>query len=55
MLNRRSFVTSGALGLGVAAFPGAGWAAPGTNKKFVFIIQRGAAGFCGGRCNGDQA
>ena len=43
MLNRRSFVTSGVLGLGIAAFPGVGWAAPGTSKKFVFIIQRGAA------------
>ena len=43
MLIRRSFVTSGVLGLGVAAFPGVGWAAPGTKKKFVFIIQRGAA------------
>jgi uncharacterized protein (DUF1501 family) len=43
MLNRRYFVTAGVLGLGVAAFPGAGWAAPGANKKFVFIIQRGAA------------
>ena len=37
MLNRRYFVASGILGLGVAAFPGAGWAAPGTDKKFVFI------------------
>jgi len=43
MLNRRFFVTSGVLGLGVASFPGVGWAAPATNKKFVFIIQRGAA------------
>lgn len=43
MLNRRFFVASGVLGLGAAAFPGVGWAAPGTSKKFVFIIQRGAA------------
>lgn len=43
MLNRRHFVTSGLLGLGIGNFPGVGWAAPGTNKKFVFIIQRGAA------------
>lgn len=43
MLSRRFLLASGVLGLGATAFPGIGWAKSDTNKKFVFIIQRGAA------------
>jgi uncharacterized protein (DUF1501 family) len=43
MIDRRFFVASGLLGLGAASFPALAWAAPATNRKFVFIIQRGAA------------
>lgn len=43
MLNRRFFVASGLTGMVLTSFPGVAWSAPATNKKFVFIIQRGAA------------
>ncbi len=44
MLNRRSLITTGLSGMTVAvAFPGMSWAAAGTDRRFVFIIQRGAA------------
>jgi uncharacterized protein (DUF1501 family) len=43
MLNRRFLLASGLAGIGVAAVPGLAWAAPATSKRFVFIIQRGAA------------
>lgn len=43
MLNRRFFVASGVTGIALTSLPGLAWAAPATNKKFVFIIQRGAA------------
>ncbi len=43
MLNRRFLIASGLTGIGVAAIPGLAWAASATARKFVFIIQRGAA------------
>lgn len=46
MLNRRTILKSGAVGLGAFALPGlalAGSANADTNKRFVFILQRGAA------------
>jgi uncharacterized protein (DUF1501 family) len=43
MLNRRFFLASGFTGLAATAFPGLAWAAPGTDRRFIFIIQRGAA------------
>lgn len=43
MINRRFFVASGLSGMAVTTLPGLAWAAPATAKKFVFIIQRGAA------------
>lgn len=44
MLDRRSFVTRGAFGLAAAAFaPRIAFARAATQKRFVFIIQRGAA------------
>lgn len=43
MIDRRFFVASSLLGLGATAFPGIALAAPATNRKFIFIIQRGAA------------
>jgi uncharacterized protein (DUF1501 family) len=41
--SRRSIIGLGLAGLGVAAWPVRGWAPPATAKRFVFIIQRGAA------------
>lgn len=43
MIDRRFFVASGLSGMALASFPGLAWAAPATAKKFIFIIQRGAA------------
>ncbi|MGB5076989.1 MAG: DUF1501 domain-containing protein [Sphingorhabdus sp.] len=44
MLNRRTLLASGLAGMVMtASFPGAAWAVAGTNKRFIFIIQRGAA------------
>ncbi len=44
MLNRRSLIATGLSGLAItAAFPGMSWAAAGTDRRFIFIIQRGAA------------
>lgn len=43
MINRRFFVGFGLAGIGITALPGFAWAAPATDRKFVFIIQRGAA------------
>jgi uncharacterized protein (DUF1501 family) len=44
MLNRRSFVAFGLSGMALSAVhPGMAWAAANTNKRFIFIIQRGAA------------
>lgn len=43
MLNRRFFIASGLSGLCAVTAPGFAWAAPLTDKKFIFIIQRGAA------------
>lgn len=43
MLNRRFFIASGIAGVGVTCVPGLAWAASGTTKKFIFVIQRGAA------------
>jgi uncharacterized protein (DUF1501 family) len=42
-LNRRSILTRGMLGAGVAALPGLAFAAAPGEKRLVFIIQRGAA------------
>lgn len=44
MLDRRSFITSGSLGVLASAFaPRMAFARAATAKRFVFIIQRGAA------------
>ena len=44
LLNRRALITSGLTGLTIsAAFPKMAWAVAGTDRRFVFIIQRGAA------------
>lgn len=44
MFNRRTFVRSGLAGLAATAlFPGISFAAAPTNRRFVFLIQRGAA------------
>jgi uncharacterized protein (DUF1501 family) len=44
LLNRRSILASGLTGIALsAAFPKMAWAAAGTDRRFVFIIQRGAA------------
>jgi uncharacterized protein (DUF1501 family) len=43
MLNRRFFIASGIAGIGVTAVPGLAWAVSATTKKFIFVIQRGAA------------
>lgn len=43
MIDRRFFVASGLSGIALASFPGLAWAAPATAKKFIFVIQRGAA------------
>ena len=43
MFNRRFFIASGLAGVGVTVVPGLAWAAFATDKKFVFVIQRGAA------------
>jgi uncharacterized protein (DUF1501 family) len=43
MLNRRFFLASGLAGFGVTAVPGLAWAGSSTDKKFIFVIQRGAA------------
>jgi uncharacterized protein (DUF1501 family) len=43
MLHRRQLLSSGLLGLSLAALPNMAWAAAATDKRFVFIIQRGAA------------
>ena len=44
MLDRRSFLSTGTLGvLGAAFAPRIAFARAATNKRFVFVIQRGAA------------
>jgi uncharacterized protein (DUF1501 family) len=44
MIARRSFIAAGLTGLAASALhPGIAWASAGTVKRFVFIIQRGAA------------
>ena len=44
LLNRRALIASGLTGLTIsAAFPKMAWAVAGTDRRFVFIIQRGAA------------
>lgn len=43
MLNRRFFIASGLAGIGAFSVPGLVWAASATHKKFIFVIQRGAA------------
>jgi len=45
MLSRRSFIgaTSAAAGLATLGFPNMAFATANTNRRFVFIIQRGAA------------
>jgi uncharacterized protein (DUF1501 family) len=44
LLNRRTLIASGMAGFTLsAAFPHMAWAAAGTDRRFVFIIQRGAA------------
>lgn len=43
MISRRFFVASGVAGLAMFPLSGLAWAAPGTDKKFIFVIQRGAA------------
>lgn len=43
MFDRRFFLTSGLTGLAATKFPALAWAAPATNKRFIFVIQRGAA------------
>ena len=43
MLSRRFLIASGLAGFGVTAVPCLAWAASATSKRFVFIIQRGAA------------
>jgi uncharacterized protein (DUF1501 family) len=44
MLNRRRLITNGLTGLAVsAALPNMAWAAADTDRRFIFIIQRGAA------------
>ncbi len=44
MFNRRLLIASGLAGFAVsAAFPTMSWAAANTDRRFVFIIQRGAA------------
>lgn len=42
-LNRRSFISSAALAAGTAFLPRMAFAAAPTDRRFVFIIQRGAA------------
>jgi uncharacterized protein (DUF1501 family) len=43
MLDRRQLLATGLIGLSATALPQMAWAAAATNKRFVFIIQRGAA------------
>lgn len=44
MIDRRSFLAANLSGMAFAAtFPGVSWAAADTSKRFVFIMQRGAA------------
>jgi uncharacterized protein (DUF1501 family) len=43
MLDRRQLLLRGALGAGVLSLPGMVFAAADTERRFVFIIQRGAA------------
>ena len=44
MLDRRSFLSTGTLGVLASAFaPRIAFARAATDKRFVFIIQRGAA------------
>jgi uncharacterized protein (DUF1501 family) len=43
MIDRRSLIASGITGLAITSLPALVWAAAGTTRKFVFIIQRGAA------------
>jgi uncharacterized protein (DUF1501 family) len=43
MIDRRFFIASGLGGIAVTALPNVAWAASATDKRFVFIIQRGAA------------
>lgn len=42
-IGRRGLIASGLAGAGVAAFPGMAFAAAPGEKRFVFVIQRGAA------------
>ena len=46
MFNRRTIIKAGVIGIGAAAAPSlalSGAANADTNKRFVFILQRGAA------------
>ncbi len=43
ILNRRFLIASGLAGIGTVAVPGLAWAVSATAKKFIFVIQRGAA------------
>lgn len=43
MIDRRQFLMRGALGAGLVSLPGMVLAAAATERRFVFIIQRGAA------------
>ncbi len=44
MLHRRSFIAAGLTGFALAAQnPAIAWASAGTDKRFVFLLQRGAA------------
>lgn len=43
MWNRRFFLASSLTGFAVSGLPGFAWAVPGTDRRFIFIIQRGAA------------
>ena len=43
MLDRRQLLMRGAMGAGVLSLPGRVFAAADTERRFVFIIQRGAA------------
>lgn len=43
MLDRRQLIASGLVSMAAASVPGLAWASASTPKKFIFIIQRGAA------------
>ncbi len=43
MITRRTFVTTGAAGLGLGFAPRIAFARAATSRRFVFVIQRGAA------------